>query len=137
MISITTIRWKLIQLVNSNIYKKGSEMKEKKLILINRKNFLILTWGRSGMILLLYRSAELSRVLKWCIEPGDVVLYTHLRWEMFFNRPRILYPKGTLFSPISKAVKVCWRVSAILMFCFYSGVFGGLVVFLLLLIFIF
>ncbi|KKO73731.1 hypothetical protein AAJ76_1000193188, partial [Vairimorpha ceranae] len=40
---------------------------------------LILTWGRSGMILLLYRPAELSCVLKWCIEPGDVVLCTHLR----------------------------------------------------------
>ncbi|KKO75120.1 hypothetical protein AAJ76_3200045582, partial [Vairimorpha ceranae] len=28
------------------------------------------------------------------------------------------YTKGTLFSPISKAVMVCWLLSGILMFCF-------------------
>ena len=59
--------------------QKSLEMKVNKLILINRKKFLILTWKKSGMILLLYRSAELSCVLNWCIEPGNNILYTHLR----------------------------------------------------------
>ncbi|EQB59745.1 hypothetical protein NAPIS_ORF02692 [Vairimorpha apis BRL 01] len=52
----------------------------------------------------------------------NIIKSVHRYYKLSLSRPG-LYPMGTHFSSKSKALKVCWRVSAILMFCFSLGSF--------------